>query len=219
VSLLTASTEDRTMRLYCTLAAAIGWASLILQYVIGHSDQSVAATINYFSFFTILSNILAAAMLTGVAMAPAGTRPWFGRPGVASAVTLYMAVTGLVYVFILQSLWNPQGWALAADSGLHHVMPVLVVLFWLGFVRHGGLGLRDVPPWLIFPALYGIYTLARGPFAAWYPYPFIDAGKLGYATTALNIVLLLAAFVALGALLVGIDRALARLVPAMKTAR
>ena len=207
------------MRVSCAAAAAIGWFSLVLQYVVGNAYQSPALTLNFFSYFTILSNILAATMLTVAALRPEEPRPWLTRPRAATAIALYMTVTGLVYVFILQSLWNPQGWAFVADSGLHHVMPVLVVLCWLAFVPKGTLAPRAVPAWLIFPLLYGVYSLARGPFADWYPYPFIDAGKLGYSQTALNIVLLLVGFIVLAGIYVALDRALAGIRPAKATAR
>jgi hypothetical protein len=121
-----------------------------------------------------------------------------------------MTVTGLVYTFILASLWNPQSWLFVADAGLHYVMPVLYDLFWLAFVAKGTLAQRSVASWLVFPLLYGFYSLARGPFAAWYPYPFIDVNALGYGRVAINMVAMLVGFLVLGGILLAIDRGLGR---------
>ena len=61
--------------------------------------------------------------------------------------------------------------------------------------------------WLVYPALYGAYTLIRGPVADWYPYPFIDVSVLGITRTLIHCIGLGVAFLALAYLL----RALARL--------
>ncbi|HVV95477.1 MAG TPA: Pr6Pr family membrane protein [Hyphomicrobiales bacterium] len=204
------------MRPYCTVAAALAWFFLALQFFVGPSWQSLGAAWNFFSYFTILSNILSAATLTAVALG--GSTAWPARPKVATAVALYMTVTGLVYTFILAKLWNPQGWLFVADAGLHYVMPVVYDLFWLAFVAKGALTLGRVPAWLIFPLLYGIYSLVRGPFVAWYPYPFIDVSQLGYGRVAANMAILLIAFLVLGAVFVALDRALG-LVPTLRRQR
>ena len=52
--------------------------------------------------------------------------------------------------------------------------------------------------WLIYPLVYLCFALNRGALTSRYPYPFIDAGKLGYASALANTAALLVAFVALG---------------------
>ena len=60
--------------------------------------------------------------------------------------------------------------------------------------------------WLIWPILYADYALVRGLASGFYPYPFLDVSVLGIAQIALNVVVLVAAFVALGVLLIGTAR-------------
>jgi hypothetical protein len=38
----------------------------------------------------------------------------------------------------------------------------------------------------VFPLCWLGFTLIRGAFISWYPYPFIDVTKLGYGGTVLN---------------------------------
>ena len=86
-------------RLYSGAFAVIGWFALILQFILLlNNDASGIATgtriVNFFSYFTILSNILATLMLT---TAWAGRGGPFARPWLQTAVTIYMTITGLVY--------------------------------------------------------------------------------------------------------------------------
>ena len=45
------------IRVYCKTAAAIAWFYLALRYLAGANYESVAATVKYFSYFTMLSNL------------------------------------------------------------------------------------------------------------------------------------------------------------------
>jgi hypothetical protein len=199
------------MRLYCTVAAVLGWFFLALQFFVGGNGQSLGTAWNFFSYFTILSNILAAATLTAAAIG--GGAAWPARPRFATPVALYMTVTGLVYAFILAELWNPQGWLLLADTGLHDLMPALYGLFWLALVSKGSLTLGRLPAWMAFPLLYGSYSLVRGAFVGWYPYPFLNVGQLGYGRVLMNMAILLIAFLVLGTVFILLDRALGLALP------
>lgn len=203
------------MRIYCLAAAALGWFGLVLQYYIAPWQNSgaalVTATINFFSFFTILLNLLAAAVLTAFGLgAPGRLGRWLTRPAVQGAAALYVAVGGFIYATVLAQLWEPQGWQFIADALLHYVMPVLYLLYWLVGAPKGSLRWGHAALWLILPAVYGLYTLARGPSSGFYPYPFVDAGKLGYAAVIRNMVGMTAGFAVLGLLIVLLDRALGR---------
>jgi hypothetical protein len=97
-----------------------------------------------------------------------------------------------------------------ADEILHAVTPVLYVTAWLLLVPKGALRWRDVPRWMIFPLVYGLYSLAHGALSGFYPYFFMDVGKVGYTCTLSRLGGLALALVALGFVAVGIDRAMGR---------
>ena len=200
-------------RLYAAVAALVGWVSLAIQFVALHINAAargvdvVTATINYFSYFTILSNILCAAVLTAVALdAKRGLGGFLVRPGAATGVAMYMAVTGVIYFLILRHIWNPQGLDWVADKLLHTVMPLAYVLFWLLFVENGNLAARHVGLSLVFPIAYAGYALVRGAAMGFYPYPFVNAAELGYPTVFVNLAGLVVGFVVLGSLVVGASR-------------
>jgi hypothetical protein len=168
---------------------------------------------NYFSFFTILTNLLVALVLTlSLRTMPSTLGAYAGRATVQSAVAVYIAIVGMVYSLVLRNLWDPEGLQRIADVILHDATPVLYLLYWLTFVRKGkgqnvySLHFSRVPAWLAYPLLYLVYSLIRGAITGIYLYPFIDAGKLGYPRVALNAVVLLLAFLGTSLFLVAIDR-------------
>jgi hypothetical protein len=204
------------MRVYAGMAAAVGWFGLILQLVLlltGDSELSVGMRlVNFFSYFTIISNLLSAIVLTVAALGGrGGAIGFFARPGVIAGVAIYMTVTFIIYWTILSSLWAPEGWDYVANLVLHGIMPVLLVGHWLLFVGKGALTFRRVPWFLAFPVGYAIYTLIRGPVVDWYPYPFIDASALTTSELIVNIVAVTAGFLVLGVIYVLLDRWLARM--------
>jgi len=62
--------------------------------------------------------------------------------------------------------------------------------------------------WLLFPLAYLLWSFARGAWVHEYPYPFIDVDALGWPSVLLNAAGVLLVFVALGAILVAVDRRL-----------
>lgn len=202
-------------RIYRAVFALVGWGALGLQYGLmlgGNPGQSPAGlTLNFFSFFTILTNVLVAVALT-LPVAAAGTRPgrWAASEGVRAGVTMYAVVVGLVYHFLLHATWNPQGWSLVANVLLHYVMPIAMLTDWLAFTPKGRLRWIDPAKWLAFPLFYGGWTLIHGYTADWWPYWFVDVSELGIGRAGLYFAGLLVFFLAVGLVVVAIDRTLGR---------
>lgn len=199
-----------TARAFAAVGATVGWVALDLQLVALHINAAArgvafwTATVNYFSYFTILANILATLVLSAFALDLWGV---LRRPAVTAAAAMYMAATGVVYFTILRHIWNPQGLDWVADTLLHYVMPVVYVLFWLIFASKAGLTARHAGLWLLFPVVYSLYSLVRGALMGFYPYPFIDVNVLGYPVVFRNAALLAVGFAILGALVVVAARA------------
>ena len=123
---------------------------------------------------------------------------------------MYIVVVGVVYHFLLAPTWNPQGLALLGNSLLHYVMPAAFVLDWLLFAPKGRLNWKDPAKWLVFPLVYGGWTLIHGALSGWWPYPFVDVGALGLGQVLLNFVGLLIFFLIVGLTVVAIDRTFGR---------
>jgi len=201
--------------LYRTVAGAIGFLCVGMQYWLLVQDESGAAvisfTVNFFSFFTILSNLLAASALVLPLAAPNSALGRFlARPSVRTAIAGYIIIVGVVYYLLLRDLSHAQGWTLFFEQSLHYVTPPLYVLDWLFFVPKGAVGWKVGVASLGFPAVYVVWTLTHGALTGWYPYPFLDVPELGYPRTFANIAGLVAAFLLLELVLAGIDRLIGR---------
>lgn len=175
--------------------AAVGWVGLSIQlYASTAQVGSVAAAIwTMLRYFTVIANLLAAVVLTGIAIG-AG---WAHRPIVLGGVTLAMLLVGIVYAALLSGLLSLSGGAALADVLLHRATPVLVPLYWLGW-RRRGVRVRDPLIWALLPVGYFAYALARASFDGVCPYPFMNVARIGWGG-----VLAYAAAMAAGFLIVG----------------
>ena len=198
--------------LFAIVVAAVAWPTLVLQYwLIVWSGSFGAVTVRYFSFFTILSNLLVALVAASAAMGGNWTPMRYLRtPRIRGLAALCIAVTGLVYFTVLRSLWHPLGPQLIADRSLHYVIPVLYLVWWLALLPHGTLGWRDALRWLWFPLVFALWTFVRGAIVDEYPYPFLDVGRLGYPAALLNAALVAVLFLALGLGFVALDKTIGR---------
>jgi hypothetical protein len=201
-------------KMFAAVAAVIGWIALILQLylIIVNRTASIPETLlRYFGFFTILTNILVAVSLTMVYLKGVSENGHFlTRPKTLTATAVYITIVGLIYNLILRFQWAPQGLAKLVDELLHSVIPVLFIFFWLKFVPKQSIQWKNILPWLIYPLVYLGYTLLRGSFAAWYPYPFINVTDLGYEKVVMNSAMVTAAFVVIAVLFAGIAKMMNR---------
>ena len=197
--------------IYRAAAGAFTAICVIMQYwllVRGDTFAGMAASsLRFFSFFTILTNILAAAALLIPLIAPrSAAGQYLGRPSVRTAITGYIIIVGVVYYLLLSGLSQRQGWPMFFEHMLHYVTPPLFVLDWLAFVDKRDLPWRVELSAMSFPLAYLAWTLLHGAASGWYPYPFLDVSELGYPRAILNIIWLTLVFLALEIGLVGIGR-------------
>ena len=168
-------------------------------------DNPIVQVVNFFSFFTIESNVLTVVVaLLGAWFLIRGDhtdRGWY--LGLRAATVTYMATTGIVYNLLLRGIELPQGTTLGwSNEILHVVAPAYMVLDWLFAPGRRPMAWKSVWPILIFPLAWGIYTLVRGPLtfdavtgrSYWYPYPFLNpnTSPQGYVSVAFYIVLIAA---------------------------
>jgi hypothetical protein len=198
---------------FVTAAALAGWVGLaIQQYLIFYSRWSSGASllgglINFFSFFTVLTNTLAAVVLSyALIKRESAAKRFFLAPAVSGGIAVSIAVVGLAYSLLLRHLWQPEGLQFIADELLHDVMPVLFLIYWWRCVPKGTLQLKHIGAWVIYPLVYFAYVLLRGHLLGQYQYPFIDVDSLGYPQVFVNAGGILVGFVLIALAVVGLDK-------------
>ncbi|WP_326944339.1 Pr6Pr family membrane protein [Amycolatopsis sp. NBC_01307] len=205
---------SKLTRVSFAVIAVVALTGLVSQVIATAGDttgqyRTAGARIaNMFCFFTIDSNLLVAVTSLLVALGAARvTGPFrvFWLDALAGII-----VTGVVYQVALSGLYELNGLSLFADTMLHKVTPILFVLGWLFAGPRGALTWPTVWWSLIYPAAWLAFTLVRGAFTGFYPYPFVDADALGYGRVTLNCVVIGVLFTALAAGLFLADRAFHR---------
>ncbi|MGW5053505.1 Pr6Pr family membrane protein [Actinokineospora sp. NPDC004072] len=174
----------------------------------GPSETVAGRVFTMLCYFTIQSNIIVCATHAMLARDPDRGGWVFAVFRVAGLIGII--VTGLVYHAVLRGLYDLSGLAHFADLLLHTATPLLTVAGWLLFGPRGRISATTAAAALLFPALYLVLTLVRGPIAEFYPYPFIDVTELGYGTVLLNSLVVAALFLALALGALGVDRLLTR---------
>ncbi len=200
----------------CVAAAALaGWVGLaIQQYLIFYSRWSTGASllgglVNFFSFFTVLTNTLVVVVLSyAVVHRDSAAKRFFLAPRVSSAIVASIVLVSLAYNLLLRHLWQPEGFQFIADELLHDVMPLLFVVYWWRCVPKGTLQCKHIGLWVLYPLVYFAYVLLRGDLLGQYQYPFFDVGTLGYPQVFVNAGGILAGFVLIALAVVGLDKSI-----------
>lgn len=173
--------------------------------ILDQTDPPGLATrvIRFFSYLTIWSNVLVAVVALMLAAQPDRDGPVWRADRLDAVVICFGG--GIVHFFLLRPLLNLSGADLLADRLLHVIVPLLALIGWLAFGPRDRVRRDDLGPFLVVPVFWLVYTLVRGAFVQWYPYPFIDAGELGYAVVAVNAVVVSALMLGLAVLALWLD--------------
>jgi len=175
------------VRLITAVAIIVALAAQF-QLFISRGD---AVKLNFFSFFTVESNIAAAFVLLAIEFRDGSPLERFART-IRPGVTLYMTMTGVIYAVLLAPASADVGLtAKWVDVIVHEIGPLVVFLDWILAPPERRPVIRDVIGWLVFPIVYVTYSLIRGPIANWYPYPFLDPNLDGGAAKVAIMVVVL----------------------------
>jgi hypothetical protein len=130
--------------------------------------------VNFFAYFTILSNLFAVVVLLSAVVSPPSHELDVARGAAVVAVT----IVWVVFSFLLSNLdASLLPWV---NIVIHYVVPPVMLLDWLLDPPPVQLSLADMLAWLLFPFAYLIFTLLRGSYIRWYPYWFLTPKVVGY---------------------------------------
>jgi len=201
------SLRPQTLPLRAAVRLVVGAVVVlaVLSTFLDTASRGAVNPFNFFGFFTIQSNLMAAGilLLATVLQVRGAAEPEWLLP-VRAAVTTYMFVVGVVYNLLLSGL--PGGVELAWANWVMHVgFPVYAVLDWIVAADRRALSYRLLRLILVYPRVWVTVVLLRGATDGWVPYPFLDPAS-GYASVALYVVVIAVAVMAFGAVVILIGR-------------
>lgn len=198
-------------RIAAAVVAGLAWAG-VLSFMAANAQAtgSVAASLwNSSRFLTDWAN-----WMTGIVTLAIVVGHWrLSGPLPTAIATCAVVVVGLLYAGI-------GGWANLAqqvpdtlarwsDALAHAITPAAMLVAWLFFLRRGTLRWADVPRFAIFPVIYSVQMFARGALGDGYPYPWVDVPQVGWGMALAAAGIAVALFLAVGTLIVALDRRLA----------
>lgn len=158
---------------YRVLLGVLVLVALAKMFYDGSRNPAFSA-VNFFSYFTNLSNILGAGLFIYCGLR--GDVNSVVVDLLRGAATVYLATTGIVYNLLLTGeavgVLNPY-----ANAMVHGIMPLAAVGDWLIFPPKNKITMKQAWLWLIFPFAYLTYSLIRGPITGFYPYPFLNPDR------------------------------------------
>lgn len=157
---------------------------------------------DFFTYFTILSNILISVVFVigAVRLMRHRDAPTQTDTAVRGAAVVYIAFVGIVFNTLLRdtdlSAIHP-----AVNVIHHYILPIAGVVDWLIWPPRNRMRFRTIWLWMIFPAVYAAFSLIRGAIDGVYPYPFFNPDAVGgYGGVALLCAAMLVGFFVLALL-------------------
>jgi hypothetical protein len=187
----------------------LAWFAVIMQFVLIIQNRQANVTetiIRFFGFFTILTNILVGLFFTSKLFNSFSKKlKIFNQKGSLTAITTFILIVGLVYQFVLRSIWSPTGMQKIIDELLHTIIPSFVLIYWFLFSTKEKIKFTEVSIWLLYPLFYLFLVLVRGKFSNYFPYPFLNFPEIGFGKTILNCVIIFLVILAVMGILIFVN--------------
>jgi hypothetical protein len=199
------ATTRRSAYAVLALVCATGLTLNLISTITAEEPRALGTRIvRFFSYFTVESNIL---VLVVAVLLAAGAASGAGFALAHLDALIGITVTGIVFATILAPDQEHIG---LSSVLLHYVSPPLALVVWLVLGPWPARSWRIIAPALLWPLAYLLWTVVHGAVSDWYPYGFIDAGDLGAGRMLRNALLVLLFGVALGLVVIAVDRRRAR---------
>lgn len=224
-----------TARVLFAINAVVLWIGVVLSTILSAGDYYPVNTtdpglygnnplgmagflgreIDHFSYFTVWSNILAAVIMTMLAINPDRHGSLFRVLRLDALVM--MIVTGIVYNAILNT-GGHEGWDFWSNGIQHTWGPILVFVVFVISGPRGWITSSAIFASLILPILWLAYALIRGSVIGAYPYDFLDVNAHGMASVLMFVLQIVVFAIILGYLLMLIDAIMRKAFPNSRAA-
>ena len=200
-------TTTRTLAIVLRLAgASLSLFAMGYQLFAVHIPSGYSV-LNFFSYFTNLSNLMISIvfLVSAIRLIHGRTDPSATDVALRGGVVVYILFVGLVFNTLLTDV--DLGTLLPWVNGIvHFLLPVLGLVDWILWPPRRRLPLSVVGWWMIWPAVYAIAAVVRGGLVdGFYPYPFFDPeASGGYGGVLLLCLAMVAGFLVLALVVWGL---------------
>lgn len=167
----------KTAAIILAIIALVGVLATTISAGLDHLESFFGSALSTLKYFTIQSNLIISAYF--FAFFVRANKPADGFDRWLGGVTVYITITGLVFVTLLQSIWHPTGLGLLGNILNHYLVPILSLGFLISFRKDYRFSYKDILWWMIYPLGYAAFMWIHGRLTGDYIYPFFDIASIG----------------------------------------
>lgn len=208
--------QENGVFVFRIILCVLSWIATIVLSIINSILISIeTANIVYFfnsiSYYTVQSNFLVLLWITvAVIYEKKEDKPFFLKPIVQGAITVYITFTFIVFALVLQPLAEPSADLVYNIRNIlvHYLIPIMFIIDWVVTGHEEQYEWKYELYWLIYPLGYLAYTLIRGVIINWYPYFFFNFNTQGIPLVIIFSIALSLLFIFLIAVYIFVNRKL-----------
>lgn len=106
----------------------IGWGTFLIRLYLRLNTPNIPfgeSFIQYFSYFTIITNLLVTVYCTRLVFKKSGNaNSWVDTQELLNALTAFILFVGVIYAIALRPVWHPEGFIMVLSEIHHTVVPV-----------------------------------------------------------------------------------------------
>ena len=193
--------KKQLQKLLALIGAFLCFFAVFSQFIIRLLNLDIpwyVLTINHFSYFTILTNLLVGVFFIAQLVNEHNKfRMFFSSTKTTIAICVYIFLVGLIFNLMLRKIYHPSGWEGVNNNLLHVFIPIFMIVYAWYFTSKEKLAYLNIAYWTIYPTVYVVYLLVKGYFMHFYQYPFFNLDELGYEKVLIQAVILLIVLVIL----------------------
>jgi len=166
------------------------------------SSHPLLEGVNMFRYFTIQSNFIVALYFGLNCSNRLKNNKVFDA--LLGGVVIYITITFIVFLTLLEPIYNPEGLSLIGSTFSHYIVPILVIFYLVYFRSEYSFMIKDIIYWIIYPVMYLVFLIVYGSITGDYIYPFFQVSVVGVTGLIIVIIIMVFFFVFVSFLLVKI---------------
>jgi len=140
-------------------------------------DKGLIYALSTFKFFTLQSNLLLLIYSSTELFMQKVSKSKL-HTFILGPITAYILLTGIVYLVILEPIYELYGLEKLSSVLLHYVSPVMMFVYWL-IAEKRRYRFQEFFKWLAYPILFMVWGLFLALLFKDYLYPFFDIAEYG----------------------------------------
>lgn len=194
MSIKNSSLREKEITVYRAILCVVGWSFIFIRFLllINEGGNLIESFSNSVSYYTFQSNLMVVLWLTlALIYKNRDIRPKFLASPVRGAITLYITFTLIVFAIAIAPYYHPTGLELYTNYVSHYFLPIAFIIDWLITETDFKYEWKYIIYWCGYQLFYLIYTLIRGYFTGFYPYPFFNVRSISILRLFINIIILM----------------------------